>query len=139
VHGAWEIPELKPHAALALNKRACELGHGSGCRNVAMGQGKGDKADKLAALHSLARACRHKDSKSCLGLAQQYAKSDDIPDGDTKARVLLKLACEQGLAEGCFHLGVFLEEGRGGQVDENLAKMLRQRACRAGYEAACSK
>jgi TPR repeat protein len=139
VHGTWEIPELKPDEALALNKRACELGHGAGCRNVAMGQARGDSAERFASLHTLARGCRHKDSKSCLGLAQRYAKGDDAPEADTKARALLRVACEQGLAEGCFHLGVFLEEGRGGEVDENLAKILRQRACRAGYEAACSK
>jgi uncharacterized protein len=82
---------------------------------------------------------------SSIASAQDKAALSDYDKGVTafdngqfeEARVLYTKACDGGIAEGCYNLGVMHAKGRGGAVDDAQARVLYAKACNGGIAAGC--
>lgn len=54
-----------------------------------------------------------------------------------QARKFFEQACNSGVADGCYGLGVMFERGKGGKQDEIQARSLYDQACQGGHTNGC--
>lgn len=80
------------------------------------------------------KKCTSKDDKCSVQLAQEYLRGRDLERNEEKAQIILRDACQQRGAESCFGYAMtILNE------NEELAKNLLEKSCRAGIDGACIK
>ena len=49
----------------------------------------------------------------------------------------MQTACDNKIAEACYHFGILYEQGSGVSQDKNKAKEYYLKACEYGYDNAC--
>jgi serine/threonine-protein kinase len=144
---AEEDSKLKGGAGIegdkSLYEKACELGDDRGCLYSVRWKEDGATLDSRSieyykkSLSLAERGCQKKDARSCqtLGLIHNIDHSTvtkDLP----KARDSWKKACDLD-AFRCGAYAKIVRDGEGGTKDEELARLLFQRACEAWDSDAC--
>jgi TPR repeat protein len=121
--------------ALALLRRACELGRGEGCAMLARMFDAGGAAgpDAARARRWRERACALRDGGACTVLGTVAWRAGDF----AAARAQLDVACAVEHAAGCFGLAVLYARGDGVPRDAGRAAALHQQACELGHARAC--
>lgn len=78
--------------------------------------------------------CNRGDAFGCFNVASMRAFREDFAG----AAVYYDKACNGGDAEGCYELGVLYDEAKGVAFDHEMKTALFARACKGGFEKACS-
>jgi TPR repeat protein len=137
--GVSALLERKTDAAIPLLQRACDLGSGSGCFNLAgvlANEELGVKAPARSAA-AYGRACELGDAKGCLGAGMASYEGGGVGKDPAEALRLFKKACDLGNAEACKNVAVLLWGGELVARDREAAIGYFRRACDGGYAEAC--
>jgi hypothetical protein len=120
-----------------LYDRACKLGSGGGCRELA--QLSKDPARAADRRRLLERSCALHHASGCVDLGSLYALGrDGVARDDARAAPLYIKACDGGEPAGCFNAGVMAEHGRGVATDLAAAVAAYEEGCRGGSSEACT-
>ncbi len=127
-----------PAQKAALGQKACELGSGAGCFNLAEEARKAAKEKEAIALYE----------KSCSGswrtlnakpVACRRGSISAFRAGDVEAAArMAQASCTEEFSEGCGVLGVLYVQGKGVAADDAKGRALLHRACEARDEDACA-
>jgi TPR repeat protein len=135
-HASGEGAGKDREVANKLFERACELGDGAACFELAEALRREREQDsRLSFLYEL--GCDRSEPKACLALAKTYRpahKSYRTPEDrrmpdDVVATRAARTACDAGLGEGCY----LLYSRPSGARDASLV----ERACVGGFAEAC--
>ena len=89
---------------------------------------------QILSANSLKEKCNSGDTKSCTLLGLEYFKVGKY----SKAIKLLKISCNNNMAETCGLLGSIYDEGRGVDVDLDKSIYFYQKGCDLNYTKSCS-
>ena len=78
--------------------------------------------------------CNRGDAYGCFNIAVMRANGEDFAG----AAVYYDKACNGGDAEGCYELGLLYDEAKGVAFDHEMKTALFARACKGGFDKACS-
>ena len=135
-----------PVAAAARYERACDLGAGIGCYNLAHQKsgGQGIPPDLAGASALLARtlaayraSCDAGGLVWCSHLAGLHQRGEGVPKDPAAARALYAPTCEGGDALACLELASMMQNGEGGPGDPAAAETLLRDACDRGVALSC--
>jgi TPR repeat protein len=133
-----------PEAAITAYDNACRAGSGLGCLGLAAmyARGHGVDADprKAATYFESARSalqagCNGADPRSCLYAARAFYNDEDTRTRPER-RLLLKRACERGVAGGC--VDALIDRLRPGGPGVTAALGTLDQLCTRGAPGACS-
>jgi TPR repeat protein len=79
--------------------------------------------------------CNRGDSYGCFNVGAMRAFREDFAGAAT----FYRKACDGGDAEGCYELGVLYDEAKGVAFDYDQRTALFARACKGGFEKACTR
>lgn len=118
--------------AAQLYAKGCELGDGSSCNDlgVAYARGQGVAKDRERAHAFYEQACKAKLDLGCLN----YGRSLNAAGRPDEARPYTQAACDKGLADGCYELGVAAL--RGAPTDAVRALDAFKKGCEAADPSA---
>lgn len=125
--------------AAALLQKACDMGSGSGCSNLANLIARGQLLDrdlgKAAGLD--VKACDLGEPKGCVNAALAYFEGTGVGADPARARELFSRGCDLGHLESCKNIGVLHWEGKGGPQDHAKAVTFFKKACDGGDASGC--
>lgn len=136
-----------PVTAAARYERACDLGAGIGCYNLASQKsgGQGIAADPAGAAALMARthaayraSCDAGALVWCTNLAGLQQRGEGVPQDLAAARALYTSSCERGDAMACVELARMLQRGEAGPGDPAAAEALLRKTCETGSAEACN-
>lgn len=121
----------KASETIAAAGRACDLGNGAGCANLAFlyATGKFVKQDDRRATTFYAKACDLGDPQGCYNVGLMADDARGGPRDLPRAAAKYQEACTLGSATGCTNLGFLYEKGSGVKVDKLKAVALYQHGC----------
>lgn len=145
--GLMGVEEDRQQAAVRY-RRACDLGAGIGCYNLAGMVGSGDgglELDPIEARLLLSQTRRLYQASCdaggltwCVNLAGLLIR-DELGGPDPRAAVaLLEPTCERGYGPACVELARLLLSGKAGKPDPQRAEALLTTACDGAVEGACN-
>jgi TPR repeat protein len=105
-----------------------------GCATAGTGSGTGAPYRSVA---ELTKDCRQGNPKTCLDLGTLYMADERVPKDERRAAIFFEMACEGGVAEGCYQFATHAEKGRGMYDDPELANQSYEKACQGGVARAC--
>ena len=124
--------------AAELYRRACDLGAGTACGELAVmileGAVPGEPTD---ALSLCAKGCDAKSAAACALLGSMYQEGTGVEADAAIAAKHYERACDLGEAHGCSALGYLYFDGRGVAHDEAKGRALIDRGCKGGDADAC--
>jgi TPR repeat protein len=124
------------HRAEELFDRACALGSGAACRELAQRRGAPWPAAERHRL--LERSCALHYATGCVDLAFLYATGrDGVTRDDARATPLFVEACDGGEPAGCYNVGLMYQDGRGVSADLAVAVAAYEDGCLGGSSPAC--
>lgn len=123
-----------------LFEKACTLGDGPGCKELAsfVERGRVGRADVPRALALYTRACELGDGHGCSRRAGMLEDGKGTPRDDQAAVRALEEACDLGYARGCAKLAYKLQHGKGVAPRPQEAVEFYARGCVLGFVDACS-
>lgn len=134
---AGRIGAGKPSRAMALSARACELGLGEGCANVAA-RLVDDRTD-FARAESLAdRACRQQSGFGCYVLSLILDGRYGLAARPREASDALAAACALRWGAACYQQGFNVAKQARNQADWQHAADLYKSACDIGAADGCN-
>lgn len=121
-----------------LYRRACDLGFGTACGELAVmildGVVPGDPSDAVALC---TKGCDAKSAAACALLGSMYQEGSGVDADASIAAKHYERACDLGEAHGCSALGYLYFDGRGVPHDEAKGRTLIDRGCKGGDADAC--
>ena len=133
--GVFAAMSGKGNVAAALLQKACDLGNGTGCSNLANLYSAGEvipkNQAKAAALDI--RGCELGESKACVNAALAHFDGIGVAKDLEAAHDYFKKGCDLGHAESCKNTGVLHWEGQ----DHARAVSYFEKACTGGDKGGC--
>ena len=124
------------HRAEELFDRACALGSGAACRELALRRRAPWPAAERRRL--LERSCALHYATGCVDLAFLYAAGrDGVTRDDARATPLFVEACDGGEPAGCYNVALMYQNGRGVSADLAVAVAAYEDGCLGGSSPAC--
>jgi len=122
----------------SLFRRACELGHASGCTNYAasLWVEPADASDLACAQRLFQASCAARDPFGC-GMVGRMLVDSGRPADIERGRKVLETSCDELRGFVCRALALELESGSLGAYDPARIKPLLERACAGGDPDAC--
>jgi TPR repeat protein len=124
--------------------RACDAGHARACDRLADLHTRYVRfpgTDRKAAPSLRREACDRGYTPACHTLGELHRKGDfagGVAKDPAEAERLLGLACDGGIAESCFDLGLFHDRGEGVTKDATRAVARYRQACDLGSAVGCN-
>ena len=137
--GVFAAMSGKGNVAAALLRKACDLGNGTGCSNLANFYSAGDVVpkdnEKAAALDI--RGCELGEPKACVNAALAHFDGIGVAKDLEAALGFFEKGCDLGHAESCKNTGVLHCEGKGLPQDHGKAVSYFEKACTGGDKGGC--
>lgn len=121
-------------------EKACDGGDATACHGLGLMLQSGLKVpkDEKKAVAVFTKACGAGDGAACASLAGVYMNGEEGQKPDpAKAASFYRKACDGGEAVSCADLAEMHQTGNGVAKDEAQAKVLFEKACKAGYTEVC--
>jgi TPR repeat protein/tRNA A-37 threonylcarbamoyl transferase component Bud32 len=128
--------------AVEIFKDTCTRGNDASCINLGYAylNGEGAAKDDKQAAEYFQRACDEGNLHGCVDYGFLVLDGNGVPKADpAKAFELFKRGCDDGLGYGCYALAMLYESGRGVEGDRQRAGSLFKEACKASFDAGCTK
>lgn len=137
--GVFAALSGKGNVAAALLGKACDLGNGTGCSNLANFYAAGEVISKdLAKAAALdIRGCELGEPKSCVNAALAHFDGVGVAKDIKAALGFFEKGCALGHAESCKNTGVLHWEGTGLTQDHGKAVSYFEKACTGGDKGGC--
>ena len=121
--------------AAQLYERACTNFHAESCDKLGIlySEGRGVQSDMEKALSLFEQGCTAENPYSCYNIAAIYEQSNSL----AKALTYLSRSCALGSGRGCFTYGLWLEQGKGTDIDLDTALNAYGKGCSLEYGQAC--
>jgi len=112
-------------------ERACELGSGGGCTNLAFlyATGKVVPRDDRRATPLYEKGCELGDPRGCYNAGLMAEAGRGVAESRERAAARYEEACAGGSSAGCTNLGFLYEHGNGVKQDAERAVALYRRGC----------
>ncbi len=125
-----ENPE-RVSEARPLDERACDLGSGAGCANVAFlfATGKSVAKDDRKAASLYRKSCDLGDAQGCYNAGVMADDGRGVREDPAAAAADYAEGCSLGSSTACTNLGFLYEHGRGVRQDKARAVELYQKGC----------
>lgn len=140
-YGLNQVP-ADPARAAGLQERACELGAGVGCFNLAAQRlyGVGVARDHALGTSLLVKAAENFEAACdaggrtwCINLASMLVQGQGVDADVARGMTLLRTACAEDVPGACVQLSMVT-----GRNDKKARRVLLQEACSMGENPACS-
>jgi len=132
---------LAGNAAVAepLLQKACDMGNGVGCFNLAAMFASSEVVvkDPHRAASLYLRACDLGEARGCLGAGMAHYEGVGVGKDAAKALRLFERSCELGEPESCKNAGVLYWEGADVAKDREVALRYFRKACDGGFQPSC--
>ena len=125
--------------AVPLLQKACDMGNGVGCFNLASMLASDEivAKDPARSTASFIRACDLGEVRGCLGAGMAHYEGAGVTKDPAKALRLFDRACDLGNAEACKNVGVLYWEGTDVAQDREAAIRYFKKACDGGFQPSC--
>ena len=134
------LPQEERAKARAHFEKACDLGSGRGCGQLALLWSlaeDGGPQDKPKARSLYERGCDLGHGLSCRNLGVVRRKGLGGAKDQEGARVAFQAGCDRGNLDSCAILGDLLAQGKGGGVDKSGAREKYESACELKHGLSC--
>ncbi len=121
--------------AASLYERSCAQHHPESCDKLGIlySEGRGVEADMSKAVSLFDKGCTAQNPFSCYNLAAIHEQRADLGTALTK----LSESCALGSGRGCFTYGLWMEQGKGTDMNLDTALNAYGKGCQLEYGQAC--